>query len=46
MLDVLLGEELYNTAVVVTRLLWWNASGNRRTCACVFEGGTGRSGTE
>lgn len=46
MLDVLLGEELYNTAVVDNKTLWWNASGNRRTCACVFEGGTGRSGTE
>ena len=46
MLDVLLGEELYNTAVVVTKDTLVERFWEPRTCACVFEGGTGRSGTE
>ena len=44
MLDVILGEDIYNVAVVVTRYFGRGASWYGRSCACLFKGCTGRSG--
>ena len=46
MLDVILGEDIYNVAAVVTRIFWRCTAWNRWACKSIFQEPSGGAGCQ